>query len=177
MEWRKMMIVVGLSVAWFSGCGSEDKGSKPSANRGAAGSGVQRMPTCPADRPMPRSACEQRGLTCNFEQGDCTCQSDNMGAFGALVWNCPMNFRAQMCPATAPMAGASCQTVFGECPYGDSKICDCADDTDTWACWNPADCPAMPPENQSSCNPVGMECEYDDLMMDCDCTSQGWDCD
>ena len=169
----KMMIAASFCVA----CGSDDEGSKSAPNKGAAGSSAERTPMCPANRPMDGETCSSRGLTCEFEMGDCTCNTNTMAAFGALLWDCPVDFRAQMCPATAPAPGGMCRTVFGECPYGADKICDCADDTDTWACWNPADCPAMPPESQSACDPVGMECEYDDLMMDCDCTSQGWDCD
>jgi len=176
MKVRIGMIVVAGSMAWFSACGSDNEASE-NPNRGAGGSRAAEPAMCPVDRPMNGATCPERGLTCPFEGGDCTCETDSMGAFGAIAWDCPVNLRAQMCPMAEPEAGSACTTIFGECEYGDSKVCDCADETDTWACWNPADCPAAAPANMSSCEVVGMECEYEDTMTDCDCTPEGWDCE
>ena len=176
MKGRIGMIVMAGSMAWLGSCGSDDESTK-NANRGGAGSRAPETAMCPEERPMEGETCKERGQVCEYEQGDCTCNAASMGAFGEIAWDCPANFRAQMCPAQAPEPGSRCMTVFGECPYGSDKICDCADETNTWSCWNPADCPMMPPENMSACDPVGMECEYDETMMDCDCTTEGWDCE
>jgi hypothetical protein len=170
-----MMVMVG-SVLWLGSCGSDDE-SSDDANRGGGGS---RAPEemCPAERPMDGDSCKERGAVCEYDDGNCTCNAASMGGFGEIAWDCPFQIpQGQMCPPQAPQPGSACMNVFGECPYGSDKICDCADDTDTWSCWNPADCPMTPPENMSACDPVGMECEYDDTMMECDCTSEGWDCD
>jgi hypothetical protein len=176
MNGRIGMVVIAGSMAWFSSCGSDDE-SKDNSNRGAAGSSAPEAAVCPMERPMNGDSCKERGQVCEYDDGDCTCNTDSMGSFGEIAWDCPMNFMAQMCPMAEPEPGSACRTVFGECDYGDSKICDCADETDTWACWNPADCPASAPENMSACSTVGMECEYEDTMTDCDCTGQGWDCE
>jgi hypothetical protein len=176
MKRRIGMIVLAGLVACLGSCGSEDESSED-ANRGAGGSRAPEKETCPEERPMNGSSCDDRGQVCEYDQGDCTCNTASMAGFGQIAWDCPFQFMAQMCPPQEPQPGAACMSVFGECPYGDSKVCDCADETDMWSCWNPADCPTTPPENMSACDPVGMECEYDDTMMDCDCTAEGWDCE
>jgi hypothetical protein len=133
---------------------------------------------CPASAPSDGDACTMADLMCDYGMTDCMCETGNGGA---TEWNCSMGGgMMQMCPATEPANGGMCVTGRGDCEFG-TRICDCINDTDTWACWDPADCPANPPAEDSACPLVGMECPYGSGGGqgggdECDCETTGWDC-
>jgi hypothetical protein len=123
---------------------------------------------CPATQPAERDACMLVGVECEYGQGpgggDCEC--------GEMGWDCG----GQFCPAAEPASASTCEPGPGVCMYG-ARICECNNDMDTWACWDPADCPATQPAEQAACDPVGMTCDYEAQGgNDCDCEATGWDC-
>jgi hypothetical protein len=124
---------------------------------------------CPAAQPAEQAACTLVGIECEYDGqgpggGDCECTEAG--------WDCG----GQFCPAAEPASASTCEPGRGECMYG-ARICECLNDADTWACWDPADCPATQPAEQATCDPIGMECDYEAQGgNDCDCTDTGWDC-
>jgi hypothetical protein len=78
------------------------------------------------------------------------------------------------CPTEEPANGTTCTAARGTCMFG-TRICDCIDDTSTWACWDPAECPAPAPAERAACSVVGMQCSYG-RGADCACTAEGWNC-
>ena len=111
------------------------------------------------------------------------------GTMMPLLWSCRtmggnQQQQGQMCPTAEPTNGSACTPGRGNCMFG-TRVCDCDNDTDAWACWDPADCPATRPAEQAACDVVGMACEYGgqggpgqggNNNDDCDCTATGWDC-
>jgi hypothetical protein len=167
----------GTSGSGASGSGASGSG----AGTGAGGASPDNPAECPATAPADDDACTMDGLECAYGTTECDCQ----GSFqdpSMMSWDCSMmggGGEMQMCPATEPTNGGECTPGRGDCMFG-TRICDCIRDSNTWACWDPADCPATPPENESPCDVVGMECEYGGGGGpggdDCDCEESGWDC-
>ena len=125
---------------------------------------------CPTTQPAEQSACPTVGIECELPgaqgQGNDDCECTAVG------WDCG----GQFCPPAEPAAAAPCDNGDGTCMYG-TRICDCINQTDTWACWDPADCPATQPAEQAACDTVGMSCDYEPVGgNECDCTAEGWDC-
>lgn len=123
---------------------------------------------CPAMRPAERDACNVLGSQCRYGMGRTGggCQCTDMG------WDCGR----QYCPPAEPASATMCEPGPGTCMYS-TRICECGNDTNMWACWDPADCPASQPAEQSTCDPVGMTCDYGEQGgNDCDCEATGWDC-
>ncbi len=170
------VLLVAGSLACFHACGGDDE-SSAEPTRGSENNNKPVEPTCPDERPEGGAVCSNRGLMCEYDEGDCLCDTDSNGTFGATAWECGRNFSPMLCPEAEPEPGSMCMNVFMECDYSDTRRCSCSFQDDTWACWNPMDCPATPPANMSACDPVGMECEYEDTMTDCDCLPEGWDCE
>jgi hypothetical protein len=136
---------------------------------------------CPATPPAQQDACELVGIDCEYDQGGQGGEGGQGNQFGQggndcectdTGWDCGVQF----CPAAEPASASTCEPGDGECMYG-ARICECLNDSDTWACWDPADCPTTEPAQQSACDPVGMECDYSATGgNDCDCEDTGWDC-
>jgi hypothetical protein len=80
----------------------------------------------------------------------------------------------QMCPMTEAEATGTCTPSRGNCPFGE-RVCDCSNETMSWACWAPSDCPTTVPAEQSECSVVGMSCSPA-RGDNCSCTAQGWNC-
>lgn len=146
---------------------------------GGTGTAVMNPPGCLALAPTDNGTCSMSGLDCTYGMTDCTCEA-GQGGGGMPQWNCSMGGQNTpiVCPPVQPMSGGSCVPGSGNCMFG-GLICDCINDTDTWARWDPADCPATQPAEQAACNPIGMECPYGGGGQGgntCDCTDTGWDC-
>jgi hypothetical protein len=127
--------------------------------------------SCPAEQPEENVTCSPVDLTCTYPSQQCTCENEGFVA----VWNCRR--ARQVCPDALPETGSACTPGRGECMF-DGSTCICSEDSSTWSCWNPADCPQAAPAEQAPCDVVGMECPYESAMeeLDCECTSEGWDC-
>jgi hypothetical protein len=167
--------------------GSTNVGS--SGTGGAAGSAANNAPdptnsaACPATAPNDNDPCTMDALACGYGVTDCMC-----GGAMMLEWSCRTaggNQNQMMCPATEPTNGGTCTPGRGDCMFG-TRVCDCDNDTNAWACWDPADCPSTQPAEQAACDVVGMSCDYDQTTgapsqggrnnNGCDCTATGWDC-
>lgn len=132
---------------------------------------------CPPDTaPMPESMCTVPDLSCEYRQGTCKCGPDPMGTFGALAWSCTFSAPSETCPASQPEAGTACTSLLdaAACSYGLQVACHCSGETQTWACWDPADCSKGQPDDKAECDPVGMACPYP--PSSCECFSSGWSC-
>jgi hypothetical protein len=163
----------------LNACGSDDS---KSIDFGAGADPAQPAPRgrpypCPESRPEHRAACSTRDLSCEYDDGTCTCTADVMGMFGALAWNCPADPAAKMCPTEQPEAESACTSLLGaaDCSYGRHVACICGGETQAWACWDPADCPKNQPQDASSCDLLGMACRYGSAS--CECLARGWQCE
>jgi hypothetical protein len=121
--------------------------------------------SCPATAPMDRAACTTTGQACMYTAAtgntDCTC------AGGMEGWIC------HTCPATQPMAGATCMAAGGGMGGGGGEACsygstDCACTGGVWACGT---CPATAPTAGSTCDVGGELCPY--TAGDCRCGRAG----
>ena len=131
---------------------------------------------CPNYEPTAGAQCSTNELSCGYGDGACVCLRDPSGNFGQLVWTCNFGAATQGCPDSEPHTGASCTTLFGapECEYT-ARLCHCASEAQTWACWNPSDCPRREPDEAAECQLIGMTCEYSDVR--CECFPDGWRCE
>lgn len=151
--------------------GSTAPGNTSSTATANGGVRNESSASCPASAPAETVTCSPVDLTCSYPSQECTCESEGFVA----VWNCRR--ARQMCPEALPESGSACTPGRGECMF-DAAVCLCPEDTSIWSCWNPADCPQVAPAEQASCDVVGMECPFEDAAeeLDCECTSEGWDC-
>jgi hypothetical protein len=146
---------------------------------GVAGTtGIVNGVNCPATAPADNSMCTVDMTRCTYGADTCSC---NMRGGNMLAWNCGATAMMQVCPATQPANATSCTPGYGNCPFSAALVCDCANDTQQWACWDPADCPATQPANDATCSLVGMACNYPAAQGQrrgarCQCTDTGWDC-
>ncbi len=84
---------------------------------------------CPTMRPAEQAACPVVGIECELPEAaqvpgrndDCECT--------AMGWDCG----GQFCPPAEPASASACENGDGMCTYG-SRVCDCNNDSDTWAC-------------------------------------------
>jgi len=179
----------GSGAASGSGTGLGGNTSTGSSGSGGTQAGApdpMNPAACPPAAPTNNGVCDMDGLECEYGTTDCSCESG--GAAMMLNWDCETMGGNQggqiMCPASEPMNGGTCTPGRGDCMFG-TRMCDCDNDTNVWACWDPADCPATQPAEQAACTVVGMACEYEEAAgsgqggndsNDCDCTATGWDC-
>jgi hypothetical protein len=94
-----------------------------------------------------------------------------------LAWYCAsLEADDPVCPEAEPPPETQCTSLLNAatCTYGSNVACHCAQEAQTWACWNPADCPNRKPERDSTCASLGMTCGYGSDA--CECLSTGWRC-
>jgi hypothetical protein len=191
---KQMPSWLAVAFAILASCGSDGEKSSSDDDGGGAtppppgavadgGGDAGRGPNalaCPADPPNANSPCSLRGLECGYGARACSCESP--APADPTSWRCTTtqgNPMQTSCPAAEPMSGSACTDMRGSCRFG-ARICDCVEDTNTWACWNPGDCPPMVPAEQAACTVVGMSCEYRGAGGgggdECECEATGWDC-
>ena len=168
----------GSSAAGRQGASGSSGRAPGSGGTLATGTGgtVANPQGCPAQAPVEGVVCSGIDTQCNYAGMDCTCEAVGADDDVSAGWNCRR--AAQMCPAAVPANGSSCTPGRGDCTIG-ATTCACPEETQTWACWDPADCPATLPDERAPCDLVAMECEYQNAQGngdDCECTASGWDC-
>jgi hypothetical protein len=89
---------------------------------------------CPTSIPNSGVSCDQIGLACNYGDDPCNNQPrtaicDAPGVWSQRIASCNPPPPPQMCPATPPVLGNSCNgySVGASCTYARSKICTATD--------------------------------------------------
>lgn len=170
------LLCAALSAS-VSGCGSDDKSIDFGEGIDPAKPPPKNRPyPCPPQTPTPAAVCTVPDLSCEYSKGVCKCDPDPMGTFGALAWSCTFSAPAETCPDAQPEAGAPCSSLLdaAACSYGRQLTCHCSGETQSWACWDPADCPRERPDDDDACEAIGMACRY--AAASCECFSHGWTC-
>lgn len=152
------------------GCGSSAGGATgpgdaaATVGTGAYGGG------CPATAPSG-GACPVEGRVCTYgdvPRIECRVQATCKGGQWAVkpAMTCPTAAPPDQCPASAPLAGGSCDARDRTCRYPNGAECLCWSPMPPALAWtcnpppnNPAPCPLTPPNGGTTCT-AGNSCNY-----------------
>ena len=161
----------------------DEPGGGPSiggmSSTAGAGGGTMLPAGCPAAAPMDATACSSpasQNTRCNYSGSSCRCRDTQVGGDAGAgnntrEWQCHDTL---VCPAAAPMTGAKCGALTGQCAYTGAN-CTCGFNGN-WACQNTLVCPAAKPTVGDMCVPAKGACQYAGMSA-CTCGQNSkWQC-